>query len=307
MSSSSYKFCMKYHGIEQNLDLNRNLEFSLITPSCQRVPALKMSLYSTISRALALLYLYIRLFILRAILFITQTIEYRTLSTRLTEASRFVLLIGDGTAEGFGDSLGRTGLTSALKLRLRERRNEHNLKFPWRVVTAGRLYSTSEDWLPGTKLFRQTFEKGLFRDATIVVVTLGMHDDLSAGASAPAITNIIRIVDSLLDMDKAVIVPLLPTFHFRHSPLFTSAIEAGRALRDALQNLSNHRKDVKLSFEADMAKVCALGTDAFTMEEGFTTLNARGYRLFSADLIDDVILVAKKVEWSHWRHQLVGN
>lgn len=266
-----------------------------------------MSLYNTLERAVTSLYLYIRLFLLRAVLFITQTIEYHTLPTRLIKATRFILLIGDGTAEGVGDALGRTGLTSALNSHLSARRNEHNLRLPWRVVTAGKLHSTSEEWLPGTKLFRKTFEKGLFRNASIVVVILGMHDDLSGNGSAPVITNIIRIVDSLLDMDKAVIVPLLPAFHFRHSEHFTSAVDTGRALRDALQNLSNRRKGITLLYESDMAKICALGSDVFTMEEGFSSLNARGYRLFSADLADDVISAAKKLEWAHWRQQLSLN
>lgn len=265
-----------------------------------------MSFIDSVFRAVEGLYGYFRLFVLRAILFFTQCIEYRTLPRRLSEATRLVLLIGDGTAEGVGDNLGRTGLTSSLNALLREKQDELHLRLLWRVMSAGRLYSTSEEWLPGSKLFRRTFEKGQFRHATVVVVVLGMHDDLSAGAGAPGVTNIIRIVDSLLDMDKAVVVPLLPNMHPRNSPAFIAAAEASRALRQSLLALADKRKDVALAFDSDMSKTCALGGGVLVAENHFCAFNSRGYRLLAADVLDDIIAVVKKVEWSHWKERLAG-
>lgn len=265
-----------------------------------------MSIIDSIHRLLLSAFLFVRVFILRLSLFFVQQIEYRTLPARLSDATRTVLLIGDGTAEGVGDNLGHTGLTSSLNSLLRTTRNDHNLRLSWRVVTAGRLYTSSADWLPASPLFRKAFTSGVYRDAHVVVVALGMHDDLSAADHAPIVENVMIIVQALVTMRKVVVVPLFPNFHPRRSDAYAAVARANTTLREQLTTLVAAQQSATVVYDCDMAKISSLGGDVTMAEDGFYTFNSRGYRLLAADLFEDVVLAAKKVEWVHWKDRLSG-
>ncbi|GAB0489654.1 hypothetical protein MMPV_000879 [Pyropia vietnamensis] len=100
---------------------------------------------------------------LEAMLFSAYLLVFRTTRWFLQWASppkaspthRTVLLIGDGLAEGVGDSLAVGGLAARLNTLFadaaREARMPHTtlpLKLTWSAVSAGRLHASSADWLP---------------------------------------------------------------------------------------------------------------------------------------------------------------
>lgn len=279
------------------------------------------------------LFLWFRLAVLRLALWFEQTVIWRTLPARVRATSHTVLLIGDGVAEGVGDQFGKTGLCGALTKKLRDLKlhgPQQGLRLNWRVATAGKLWSTSTDWLPGSQLMRQA----IIRQASVVVVLLGSHDERKDDGGSAAdgdsddelIENIIRITESLLDEEKMVIVPGIPNyFDNRVEPTqFACKVATAAQLNKRLDALakkyaesesgnadpSRHRateiKNRLTKADADIAKICALGDDTIARDRGFSTLNPRGFRLFSGDLFEDVVRAAKKVEWAYWKQELTG-
>lgn len=284
------------------------------------------------------MFLWFRLAVLRFALWFEQTVIWLTLPARVRATSHTVLLIGDGVAEGVGDQFGKTGLCGALTNKLRDLKlqgPQQDLRLNWRVATAGKLWSTSTDWLPGSQLMRQA----IIRQASVVVVLLGSHDERKDDDSSVAdgdgagsdsddelIENIIRITESLLDEEKMVVVPGIPNyFDNRVEPTqFARKVATAAQLNkrlDALakkyaatesDNADSSRygateiKNRLIKADADIAKICALGDDTIARDKGFSTLNPRGFRLFAGDLFEDVVRAAKKVEWAYWKQELTG-
>lgn len=144
---------------------------------------------------------------------------------RTSPNHRTVLLVGDGLAEGVGDTLAVGGLAARLNTlfaaAVREARMPHTtlpLKLNWSAASAGRLHASSADWLPppppalgvaqagggggggsggagsagpsppvATKdLFSSTFLSGRYATPDIVIILLGGVDARVATAGLGA-------------------------------------------------------------------------------------------------------------------------
>eukprot|EP00168_Porphyra_purpurea_P007345 TRINITY_DN1918_c0_g2_i1.p2 TRINITY_DN1918_c0_g2~~TRINITY_DN1918_c0_g2_i1.p2 ORF type:complete len:185 (-),score=46.46 TRINITY_DN1918_c0_g2_i1:216-770(-) len=85
----------------------------------------------------------------------TRAFIARLSPTKVSATHRTVLIVGDGLAEGVGDTLATGGLAPRLNAlfadAVREARMPHSrlpLKLTWTAASAGRLKATSADWLP---------------------------------------------------------------------------------------------------------------------------------------------------------------
>lgn len=229
------------------------------------------------------------------------------------------MLIGDCTAEGIGDSISNGGLPSRLNKLIRENKDQNGLRFIWHVVTRGRLHSTSADWLPvpaeapspgkqKPSLFEQAVVSGLFKNAQVVVVMLGMHDDIEQ-VRTETVANILSVTEAIVRLGKHAVVCALPNCHPPKSDEYTTIRSANQTLRASMTQLSERTKSPgcgTIAFDVDPGKAISLGNDVLSIEEDFIALNSRGYRVFASELYDSVAKAAKKVEWTYWSGRLAS-
>lgn len=191
---------------------------------------------------------------------------------------------------------------------LHSRQEDTGLRLHWHVLTAGKVDSKAAHWAPGTKHehFQNVLMRGPFKNAHIVFVVLGVHDDIinEGGAIVEAIA---RIAEGIVRLGKHAIVSTLPNeFAFKSSE--HARVRALNAdLKNTLESIkaeNNRPGDGSLSFDVDMAKVYAMGNDALSIGNDFITPNATGYRLLTNELFDAFLPTAKKVEWAHWKQKL---
>lgn len=251
------------------------------------------------------LLLWLRVSILRLITFFTQSVAYGTQPSRIGNATNTILLMGDGNAEGVGDQLGHTGLVEQLNSHLRKCSNENLtaasdiLRMKWRVVTSGRFHTNSKHWLPGN--IDSMFSKSLMNhNPSIVILMLGSDYEEN---SDDMIENILRIIQSLIDDKRMVIIPGVPNY-YGENERYSIGIELRKRIKQ-LHDKDGHGDSVVVcDGKGDLSKICALGEDVISKSDDLCTLNARGYRLLGADMFQDVAKLAKKVEWTFWKKQL---
>lgn len=265
-----------------------------------------MGLADVLSRLFNACSLHVRLLFIRLVLFIRQTIEYRTAPGGST--SRTVLLLGDAVALGVGDILGGVGLTSRLPGLLREGREDSGLRLYWHVVTAGVLRATAKDWAPGAarRLFENALIRGPFRKAEVVIVLLGAHDDLVNEGKETA-EAVARIAEGVVRLGKHCVVANFGNEYPVRSPEHGKVREANEMLRRGLEKVNQENNAPgcgSVSWDVEMAKVFALGNDVLAFENDFITPNASGYRLLAREVYDAFVPAAKKVEWAHWKQKL---
>jgi len=165
--------------------------------------------------------------------------------SKVSATHRTVLVVGDGLAEGVGDTLATGGLAPRINTlfadAVREARMPHSslpLKLTWTAASAGRLKATSADWLPPppavpgapppppTKnLFASTFLTRRHGSPDIVIILLGgadarpatAHlrpdeeaDDAVLAAAATTAANILTLARFLSASGAAVCVGTVP-------------------------------------------------------------------------------------------------
>lgn len=162
--------------------------------------------------------------------------------------------------------------------------------------------------MPGAEhaLFENALVRGPFRNTHVVVVVLGAHDDIVNDGHA-IVEAITRVTEGAIRLGKHVIVCTLPNRFAAKSKEHARVREVNTDLKSRLESVKadNARPgNGSLSFDVDLAKVYALGTDALSIEDDFITLNATGYRLLGNEVFDAFQLAAKKVEWAHWKQKL---
>jgi hypothetical protein len=265
---------------------------------------------------------YAYLLVLRLSIWFRQIVIYQSSPVRrrgLDQAGS-ILIIGDGLAEGVGDHLSHGGLATRVNALLHRQRERTKLMFSWQVLTAGRLYSTSADWLPVAatvmeeraalsagepSLFRRTFITGPFRGANVVVIVVGSHEDPADGAATAV--NIARLGDALGRMGKHVLVSSIPSY----CEAGTDGAKAGFARNEALSASINALpanvyavEGGSVSYGVDLQKIVSRGGDVAYEEASFITLNPIGFRALAREVHDAVAVVAKRVEWAHWKSRI---
>lgn len=223
-----------------------------------------------------------------------------------TPTTRTVLVIGDGVAEGVGDTMSHGGLAARMEVLFRSLRQDTKLRLNWHVYTAGKVLSTAADWEAGSDLLTGALIGGPHARADVVALVVGSHD---APADAAAGTDCVaRAAEAAARLGKHVVVCGFPNYEEPRSELF----ELGRArrellvksLEEAVERLPDGAGTI--TWAVDIDKVLARRGDVIRVENRFTTLNSIGYRAFARELFDEVVLAAKKVEWAHWKVKLAG-
>ncbi|CAN8067556.1 unnamed protein product [Agarophyton chilense] len=265
-----------------------------------------MALFQSVLNLLSTVHLYVCIAIHRVVLFFAQSIEYRSAPVK-RDVHRTILLLGDGTAEGIGDSFGNTGLCSRVAQLIRKERDQSGLRMVWSVLTCGRIFSTARDWKAssqqGTTLLHRVVKKRLFADASVVVLLFGMHDDLSDEQVPRDIADIARAVALL---GKHVVVAGLPNFYSHKDERYGMVRRANEQLKRLVAQVSEELKasGVSVSCEVDTMKTTAMGAHTTTQQNAFFTLNGNGYRFFARDVYEQLVFAAKRVEWAHWKGRL---
>lgn len=215
-----------------------------------------------------------------------------------------VLVIGDGIAEGVGDSLARGGLAPRLQVLFDSLRRETNLTLRWHVFTAGRLHTTAADWAPGSALLERALVAGPYARAAVVALVIGAHD--SGSQDAPR--NIARTAEAAARLGKHVVVCAMPNFAERRTAAHALAVAQAKVLGEALSEARERLRDAEnagtIDDSASFEKILARRGDVVRIENTFTTLNSIGYRGFAREIFDHLVLAARKVEWAHWKTRI---
>jgi hypothetical protein len=263
------------------------------------------------------LYFRVYLFVHRLGIWFRQSLIYRSSPAFRNRAPQCgtILLVGDVLAEGVGDELARGGLAARVNTLLNEHRADTSLKFMWETVTAGKLYTTSSDWLPfaapeesdtpsASTLFSSTLVTGPFSRAKVVVILVGSHDDLDDAERT--VQNIVQIADAAARLEKHVLVGSIPGFADSQSALGKAARARNIALQAALELLPSGEYGGKgsVSFGPDAQRVLVRGGDVVLVENSFITFNGSGYRAYARELHDLLAPLAKRVEWAYWKERL---
>lgn len=211
---------------------------------------------------------------------------------------------------GLGDSMGSLGVISRLPPILRQECNESGIRLYWHAVTAGVLGSKAKDWLPGApkKLFETALIRGMFKNANVVVILLGAHDDLRSEGKETA-EAVSRIAEGVVRLGKHCVVSTFANEYPVKSEDHAKVREANAILKAALQEVKENNTSPRcgsISWDVEMAKVYALGNDVLTFENDFITPNPAGYRLLAREVYEAFVPAAKKVEWEHWKQKLSG-
>lgn len=274
-----------------------------------------MSLQETVSYWAYAILFYVYLLFFRLSIWFRQSVIYRTSPAyrKRSKMTGSILLLGDGLAEGVGDELSQGGLASRLNSLVRDHVDKTGLKFMWEFLTAGRVHTTSADWLPVSRedvdsknsLFQQSLVSGPFRSAPIVILIVGSQD-AATDESIDTVGNIVQIADAAARLGKHVLVAGIPCFAAAGS-------EEGRAIH--AQNVSlaaalsalpvgEYGANASVSFGIDPQKVLVRGGDVVHVENSFVTLNGSGYRAYAREVHDEVALLAKRLEWSYFKERL---
>lgn len=253
-------------------------------------------------------WLYYELFITIHLLVLrfTTWVRQRLLMQHKTSATRTVLVIGDGVAEGVGDTMSHGGLAARMEALFRTLAAETQLRLPWHVYTAGRLLSTAADWEAASEMLTGALVSGPHARAEVVALVVGSHDapdDAQAGTGCVA-----RTAEAAARLGKHVVVCAFPNYEEPRSELF----DLGRARRELLVKCLEEAVERlpdgagTITWAVDIDKVLARRGDVIRVENRFITLNSIGYRAFARELFDEVVLAARKVEWAHWKVKLSG-
>jgi len=229
------------------------------------------------------------------------------------------LIIGDGVAEGIGDQFSYAGLAQRVQNLFNAPRADTKLGLRWHVFSLGKLYSTSEDWLPGSNLLENALVHGPYARSEIVAYVIGSHEhprDAPAGAD-----NVSRTAEAIARLGKHVVVCAYPNLAERGTPEYAAYKARQRLVCEKLQEAKNRLEDVhihihidasatqigSIEWGVDIDKVLMRRGDVIRVENRFTTLNSWGYRAFARELFDSLALAAKKVEWVHFKKLLKKN
>ncbi|PXF41641.1 hypothetical protein BWQ96_08652 [Gracilariopsis chorda] len=265
-----------------------------------------MAVLDRIFDTLGVIYLYFRLALHRVLLFISQTVEYSTMPVS-SQYHRTILLLGDGTAEGIGDAFGHTGLCSRINHLIRKERETSNLRMLWSVITCGKMFSTAADWRPtaqnGPTLFHRFIRRKPFSNAHVVVLFFGMHDDLTDQRFPQDVADIAR---ALALLGKHVIVADLPNVYSHKDERYAVVTSANSRMKHLVQQVAEEIKPsaISVSLGIETMKTTAMGAHTLRQEKSCATFNGNGYRLLARDVYEQLVLAAKRVEWSHWKGKI---
>lgn len=224
--------------------------------------------------------------------------------------TRVALVIGDGIAQGVGDSLVGGGLAPRLQTMFEAERKDARLTLPWHVFTAGRLHSRAADWAPGSesRLLEQALISGPFKRADVVAFVIGSHDDGDDEVARNAPEAIARAAEAIARLGKHVVVAYFPNFAAKGTPenarMANRACATAEALAEARERVSKESDAGTIALPVTFNKVIARSGFVVRVENSFTTFNSIGYRAFARELFEELTHSAKKVEWAHWKTKI---
>ncbi|KAJ3017598.1 hypothetical protein HKX48_003463 [Thoreauomyces humboldtii] len=130
-----------------------------------------------------------------------------------------IVVIGDDTAFGYGDTLemgGVPGITGQLRRALLVER--YKLRQSWVIYNCGVCGTTSADWLPKSinpginkTHFQKVFDDVLYAEADVVVLLVGSYDGRAGLTPDETLSNIQETCQTLREQGKDVWVCTIPT------------------------------------------------------------------------------------------------
>lgn len=212
--------------------------------------------------------------------------------------TRVAVLIGDGIAEGVGDSYSYAGLGHRIQSLFDGSRQHTKLTMGWRVYNLGMLHKRPEDWLPGTSALEQLV-RGPYAKAAVVAYVVG-----NIGTDGPA--RIARTAEAAARLGKHVIVCAFGALENPGTVEHARGLVKIRQMREEINQASSRLQGCQgagtISADVNVEKV--LMGETLRTENNITTFNSFGYRRLSRELFDQMALAAKKVEWAHWKNIL---
>jgi len=210
-----------------------------------------------------------------------------------------VMLVGDEIADGFGDTLTSGGLAPRVHSHVaRYGKSNMNLLLPWRVVSRGRLGSTSRSWLPTSEsaknaYFLNVFNSGRFCNAEVIVLFIGSNDETEGIPPHETVENIQKIAEDLSARDKKVIVSSVALLS-EDPKARTSVLQRNQKLVDWLSQESTKKRGIFTG--PDLMKVVDQG-QMLVMYAGYTLFNDTAYRYLTSLVLDELRNPMKQVEW----------
>eukprot|EP01130_Rhizamoeba_saxonica_P001211 TRINITY_DN1110_c1_g1_i4.p1 TRINITY_DN1110_c1_g1~~TRINITY_DN1110_c1_g1_i4.p1 ORF type:complete len:262 (+),score=40.82 TRINITY_DN1110_c1_g1_i4:1-786(+) len=249
-------------------------------------------------------YVKIRLWIHRVWLVICALI--RSKFEKIPEVHHTFLIIGDGLAEGFGDSVSlaqNSGIANYLQ-EIDALELNRITKTYWRFVNCGHYAATSYDWSPTNDqkpsynpsnvtdtLWIDTIHK--HHDAKIALVCVGSNDKFNYGDISytpdETLENIINIYNELSELGIHVILTTIP---LRGSTVLDKRLKKARnklIRKFAVEN------DIPL-VELDMGKFRL--KDLYYVDN--LHFNSNGYKMFAVETYSHIANTMKKIEFEYY-------
>ncbi|KAI8924342.1 SGNH hydrolase-type esterase domain-containing protein [Entophlyctis helioformis] len=237
--------------------------------------------------------------------------------------SNAILILGDDTAAGVGDTAANIGAIPGLARHLQYALfKEAKIKQTWHIYSCGVAGSTSNDWLPtrkrrlgqeasqGQTHFERVFAKEKYTAAQVVILLLGFQDGRSEAKGGKEISpeqtvgNISAICKVLLSMGKTVFLCPVPTYG--DESVSDALLEQNMRRNEMIQEYIGHGDKDRLLFAGP--QIDALNFEyrvpRYYDERDGQHFNAKGYEKFGKDFADVLVNRLVKIEFGKFSKHL---
>jgi hypothetical protein len=191
----------------------------------------------------------------------------------------------------------RFGVSGRLESLLSE---NSRLRHTWKVYNCGQYLSSSKDWIPTAKYFREVLLSKYYEDCSIVVIVLGFNDEMGNVEVKKTKENLRKLCDELIRRGKEVFLCTVP------NPCKPVRKEGKRVLSEP------HKTPVTMMIETMIAQSggkIKLGADLrrFGYENYSFNPNyfsSKGYKRFAEELHENITNSCIKVEFNCARKAL---
>jgi hypothetical protein len=243
-----------------------------------------------------------------------------------------ILIIGDSTAEGFGDRIAfgtEPGVASKLQRQIDA--SKGRLRHRWQVSNLGLQFATLADWLPaatafpkadslfwrlvhrfrdptkkGTNLFESVTQDDRWRDAEVAVLMFGDSVVDTATASDPTkllqcattADEIMKLAHGLEKVGMRVFICTLQLPLSYQDPKYQAIKVRNETIKAAIAKAgANQGDDATIRHGSDLGSLGVRRAEYFSTD--MTTYSPAGYKYIASDLMEILRNTLVATEWTH--------
>lgn len=174
------------------------------------------------------------------------------------------------------------------------------LRHKWRVYNCGQYLSSSKDWIPTSKYFRETLLSRYYEDCSIVVIVLGFNDEMENVDVKNTRENLRKLCDELIRRGKEVFLCTVPN---PCKPVKKEgkrfSMEPPKTPRTMMIETMIAKSGEKIKLGADLRRY---GHENYSFNPNY--FSSQGYKRFAAELHENITNACIKVEFNCARKAL---